>query len=243
MKSTLQLILWYVFSGCFFVPSNLAAQTKTADKPAQQLKVAHIFGNNMVLQRGRKIPVWGWGVPGQPVSIQVGNRTWRGKADKVSGKWRIDIDSLPTGNNYTLLIRQPRQADIRLDSVAVGEVWICSGQSNMEWQVRVGMDAEKEIASANYPLIRHFKIPHIAKFTLQDSLPASTWQSALPQHVGEFSAVAYAFARHLHDSLRVPVGIINATWGGTQIANRSMDEQRKFGNLARYGRTHRPRAR
>ncbi|WP_448517946.1 sialate O-acetylesterase [Rhodoflexus sp.] len=217
MKSTIQLIFWFSLIGAGLLPLCSNAQKKAREKPVQQLRVAAIFGDNMVLQRGKTIPIWGWGVPGQPVSVQIGNRLWKEKTDKVSGRWQITIDSLPVGSNYRLLVMQPQQDTVLLHNVAVGEVWLCSGQSNMEWQVRASQDAEREIAAANYPLIRHVKIVHNAKLSLQDSLQTGGWQTATPPNVAAFSAVAYAFARHLHDSLKVPIGLINSTWGGTQI--------------------------
>lgn len=218
MMTNIQGIFRYIlFISCLWVVLPTAAQKKVKQKPAQLLKAAPIFGDNMVLQRGKKIPIWGKGVPGQPVSIQIGNRSWKGRADKQSGIWYIELDSLPVGSNYSLMITQPKQDTLLFKNVAVGEVWLCSGQSNMEWPVRLSNNAEAEAAAANFPLIRHVKVTRRASLVLEDSLAVGKWEAATPQTVPHFSAVAYFFARHLYDSLKVPIGLINSSWGGTQV--------------------------
>jgi sialate O-acetylesterase len=217
MRASIQGVYRYMLlMSCLLLAWPIAAQKEIKQKPVQLLKVADIFGDNMVLQRGKKIPIWGRGVPGQPVSIQVGNRTWRSKADKQSSFWQIDLDSLPVGSNYSLIITQPKQDTIYLKNVAVGEVWLCSGQSNMEWPVRLSNNAEAE-AAADFPLIRHVKVTRRASLSTSDSLAVGRWEAATPQTVPHFSAVAYFFARHLYDSLNVPIGLINSSWGGTQV--------------------------
>lgn len=208
---------YILFLSCLWLALPSAAQKKVKQKPVQLLKAAHIFGDNMVLQRGKKIPIWGRGVPGQPVRIQVGNRSWQSRADKQSGIWQIDLDSLPVGSNYSLMITQPKQDTILFKNVAVGEVWLCSGQSNMEWPVRLSNNAEAEAAAANFPLIRHVKVTRRASLAPEDSLAVGSWEVTVPQTAPHFSAVAYFFARHLYDSLKVPIGLINSSWGGTQV--------------------------
>lgn len=178
-----------------------------------QLKIANIFGNHMVLQRNVPINVWGWAKPGQKVSISFAGKNKEAIAD-VAGKWKLALDKQPAGGPFTMKLKSGSEK-ITLDDILVGEVWIASGQSNMEWSVEQSKDAEKEMAAANYPQIRQINIPNKVGFSPQADFEKQPWVVCAPGTVAPFTAVGYFFARKLHRELKVSIGIINTTWGGT----------------------------
>ena len=179
------------------------------------VRPANIFGNGMVLQRNAVIPVWGWADAGEDVIVQFHSQTRRAKAGR-DGKWKVNFDAEKAGGPYVLSIKGKNS--LRFTDVLVGDVWICSGQSNMEWSVSNSKDAKAEIKAANYPQIRHFKVRiDLAGKPLDDLKFEGAWKPASPENVGDFTAVGYFFARDLHKELNVPIGLINTSWGGTDI--------------------------
>lgn len=179
------------------------------------VRLAKIFGDSMVLQRDKPIPVWGWADKGQTVTVQFHNQTKTARAGK-DGKWIVTLNAEAAGGPYTLLVKGKNSTT--LSDVLVGDVWICSGQSNMEFQVASGNNATQEIASANFPQIRHFKVVNsVAGTPQQDLLHESSWKPATPENVGAFTAVGYFFARELYKQLHIPIGLLNTTWGGTDV--------------------------
>ncbi len=196
----------FVFSTIFFF---LIGDTVSA-----KVRLSGLFTDNMVLQRNASIPVWGWAAPQETVKIQFHHQQKKVKADN-NGKWTLNLDAEHAGGPYELVVTA--NDTIRIVNVLVGEVWILSGQSNMEFTVNRGDHAKEEIASANYPFIRHAKvITHINSLPEEDARIYG-WNICSINTVGDFSAAGYFFAKRLYDSLKVPVGLINATWGGTQI--------------------------
>ncbi|MEO8172039.1 MAG: sialate O-acetylesterase [Sediminibacterium sp.] len=174
---------------------------------------AKIFSDSMVLQRGIKIPVWGWANKAEKITVQFNKQTKTGTTG-ADGKWRIDLDAEKEGGPYQLLIKGPNT--VTISNVLVGDVWLCSGQSNMEFAVRSSNNSAEEIASANFPMIRHTKIPLVVADQPRADLGTSNgWHTAVPANVGSFTAVGYFFARKLYEELHVPIGLINSTWGGT----------------------------
>ena len=181
------------------------------------IRVAKIFGDNMVLQRNKQIPVWGWADANEKITIQFNHQTKTVKADK-DGKWMIKLDNEAAGGPYQLTIKGKNT--ITFNNVMVGEVWICSGQSNMEFPIEGWgkvMNYQQEEANANYPLIRQIKVPLTVSSTLKDDIPNGEWKECSPQTAGDFTAVGYFFARELYNELKIPIGLINTTWGGTQV--------------------------
>ena len=187
---------------------------------AAPLKLPAIFSDHMVLQFGRVIPVWGWAEPGESVKV-----TFRHFAEETTatadGSWRVEIGPLDAGGPDRLYVVSGEKT-IVLDDVLCGEVWLCSGQSNMAMTVDRCLDAENEIAGANFPQIRQFKMPSVASSTPCDTISHSNreyqriWQRASPETVGLFTAAGYFFARDIHQRLGgVPVGLINSSWGGS----------------------------
>ncbi|CAM2984865.1 sialate O-acetylesterase [Rariglobus hedericola] len=179
---------------------------------------AVLFTNNAVLQREKPIPVWGTADAGEKVSVTFGGKTVATTAD-TAGKWRVDLPAQPANSTPADLVIAGKNT-ITLANVVVGEVWIASGQSNMEWSINNTFDKALDVpASAKFPLIRHIKI----KKTVAEA-PASTviidrntWEVASPETTGNFSAVGYYFAKDLYELLNVPVGIIGSNWGGTPV--------------------------
>lgn len=176
------------------------------------VKTARIFNSNMVLQQGQENPIWGWADKGEKITISFAGKTIKIKTDKA-GKWSAKLPSLDYGGPYEMTIKGKNS--IHFDNILIGEVWVCSGQSNMEFSVNSGNDAKKEIAAANYPLIRLFTVAKKVSQTPVDDLDQGEWQVCTPQNIPSFSAVGYFFGRHLNHELKVPVGLIHTSWGGT----------------------------
>ncbi|WP_307299914.1 sialate O-acetylesterase [Flavobacterium sp. SORGH_AS_0622] len=173
-----------------------------------------IFSDGMVLQRDKQIPIWGFADPNESVEIHFNKQIKKTQADK-NGKWTVNLSPEKAGGPFELIIIGKNKITIK--NVLVGEVWICSGQSNMEFQVYKTMNAEKEIADSNYPMIRHFGVAQDLSGTPKDDLKQGKWEAANKETVGNFTAVGYYFARKLYAELKIPIGIINTSWGGTNV--------------------------
>ncbi|MFN0196806.1 MAG: sialate O-acetylesterase [Planctomycetaceae bacterium] len=192
---------------CLLMTSAFAASA-LAD-----VRLPSVVGSHMVLQRDKPIHLWGWASPDEKVTVTLGKDSESATAD-AAGNWSVDLDPLPAGGPHQIAIEGNNA--ITLENVLVGEVWVCSGQSNMEWSVKITQDGEQEIAAAEYPQIRLFHIPKVPSGTPQNNVNAA-WAECHPQTIPAFSAVAYNFGRHLHQELNVPIGLINTSWGGTRI--------------------------
>lgn len=182
-----------------------------------------LFTDNMVLQQGAEASVWGKADPGEKVTVEFARLiaaaapvTAEATAD-ADGKWAVKLPKQTAGTGFTLTIKGKNAVEFK--NVAVGEVWIASGQSNMEWPVDRGWDAEKFKAAAKNPNLRLFTVEKrtaTAPISDQDDLKHFTrWDEAAPETIGGFSAVAYHFGSHLQKTLNVPVGMIHTSWGGT----------------------------
>ena len=178
-----------------------------------------LFSDNAVLQRDRIIPVWGWTTPGQTVSVKLDAKTTTALAD-ASGRWTARIGPFPAGGPHTLGVsgESPTESVTR-GNILFGDVWLCSGQSNMEMGIGNVNNAEQEIASANYSQIRLFTVPKLPATTPVRNVN-SRWLECNPTNIKEgawngFSAVAYFFGRKLHQELKIPIGLLHSSWGGT----------------------------
>lgn len=193
----------------------VAVLSACANAAMAEVKLGSIFSNSMVLQRELPVPVWGWDESGTEVTVKFGDQTKTATAGK-SGKWMVKLDALKANaKGQTLSVSG--SSKVELTDVLVGEVWICSGQSNMEWPVRSSLNAKEEAAAAKYPLIRLFNVPgHIVNPLPQETCPG-VWQACTPESVNGFSAVGYFFGRRVHKELDVPVGLVGSNWGGTRI--------------------------
>jgi sialate O-acetylesterase len=172
------------------------------------------------LQQGRPLPIWGWDAPGQRLSAKLRvpgthNELGAGSARAdAEGRFKITLPSLADGGPYELVVEGSREVVVR--DVWIGEVWLASGQSNMEWRVATSLDAAREIAAARWPRIRMFKVTPCAAQTPQADV-GGAWAVCSPETVNDFSAVGYFFARAVHETRAVAIGIIDSTWGGTCI--------------------------
>jgi sialate O-acetylesterase len=178
-----------------------------------------IFSSQMVLQRGMPVPVWGWADPGEEVTVTFQSQTKTAKADS-DGKWSVRLDSLNTGAPATLAVKGKNE--LTFDDVLIGDVWVCSGQSNMEWPVlnpgtpqNSSLDPDLESLASKNNKLRLFHLQK-ATSTTPKSDCVGKWVAAGPDSVAGFSAVAYFFGRQLQQTLDVPVGVINTSWGGTR---------------------------
>ena len=191
----------------------LACLILTASMRAD-VKLASIVGDNMVLQRNQPAPIWGWDDPGTKVTVTINDATVSAKADE-NGKWLVKLPPMKAGGPFDATVAG--SSTVTIKNVLVGEVWFCSGQSNMEWRVRQSNDAEQEIAAADRPKLRHIKIPHVPADKPQDTVATNGWEVCSSKTVGEFTAVGYFFGQYLQKELDVPVGLIGCNWGGTRI--------------------------
>jgi sialate O-acetylesterase len=182
-----------------------------------EVTVPCVISDHMVLQRESLVPIWGWADAGETVTVTLGDGEALATTADDTGQWRVDLTTGQAGGPYTLTITgDATKQQIVFKDVLLGEVWLCSGQSNMEWPVKSTDNANTEIASANWPQIRHLKVPRALSSIPQDNQPG-TWKVCSPQTAGYFTAVGYYFGRTLHENLNVPIGLINCSWGGTRI--------------------------
>ena len=179
------------------------------------LSLPTVFTDNMVLQQGKTLPVWGNAVPGAAINVQFGLQEKTGVADE-NGDWRVELSPLVKSNIPRSLLVTSQGKSITINNVLVGEVWFCSGQSNMEWIVSRCHNADTTIATANYPQIRIYSTPRAHAGSPQSEID-SQWQVCSPETIKDFSAVAYFFGKKLHNDLDVPVGLLLSSWGGTKI--------------------------
>ncbi len=181
-----------------------------------QVRLPQLIRDSMVLQRDAKLRIWGWASPGEKVKINFNKKNYK-TVTGSDGKWFLSMAATAAGGPYTMNIDASNH--IGLKDILVGDVWVCSGQSNMVHQMQLhGIRYANEIARADYPRIRQFWIPNIANLQgPQNDLSSGSWRSANPQDVLQFSAVAYFFAKELYEKYHVPIGIINASWGGSPI--------------------------
>jgi len=176
------------------------------------VKPARIFSSNMVLQKGIENTIWGWADNNELVSITLNGKTVKAKPAK-DGKWSVKLPVMEYGGPYTLTIKGKNT--IEMTNVMIGEVWVCSGQSNMEFPVSGTKNALEEIANANYPNIRFFTVSKkVSKDPVSD-LDNGEWSVCTPKTVPGFSAVGYFFGRKIHQDLNVAIGLIHTSWGGT----------------------------
>jgi sialate O-acetylesterase len=177
-----------------------------------EISLPALFSDHMVLQQGRALPIWGWGETGEGVTVTIQAQIQRTVVGE-DGKWKAYLDPLtPTGE--PLVLKIAGQNEILIEDVLVGEVWLASGQSNMQFSVGATDTSVEEIVAADYPMIRLFNVPRKSSLKPVEVI-AGAWTVCRPESVAGFSAVAYFFGRELHRNLKVPVGLIASSWGGT----------------------------
>ena len=200
----------------YLVAVTLVAASMALTAPAgAAMKMPAIFGNDMVLQQGLKTPVWGWADPGAEITVNFAGQTRMATAG-ADGRWRTSLDPMPASvEGRELRVQSNKDAAPKvLTGVLVGEVWMCSGQSNMAWPLKWAANGEAEVGAADFPEIRLFKVAAAATKTPQSDC-RGTWRVCQPDATAEFSAVGYFFVRKLHQALGVPIGLIESSWSGT----------------------------
>ena len=183
-----------------------------------ELRLPKVFSSHMVLQQEKPLVVWGWAEPNEKVTVTLSTGSQSVQANE-RGEWKAVLPAMKASGPYALTVSGSTK--VQFEDVMIGEVWLCSGQSNMEMGISAARDAQKEIAAANYPGIRLLKVAKSWKPEPQNDIEG-TWKACTPQTVAEggwggFSACAYYFGRELHQKLGVTVGLIDSSWGGTRI--------------------------
>ncbi|MBT3378849.1 MAG: 9-O-acetylesterase [Lentisphaerae bacterium] len=179
------------------------------------VKLASIFSDNMVLQRDTEAPFWGWADAGEKVTV---TGSWGKSASTVTGDdgtWKVGVKTPGAGGPFTVTVRGKNTIEYK--EVLSGEVWLCSGQSNMGMTVGSSNNAKEEMAAATYPKIRLFKVHLVPAVEPQDNCKVTPWAPCSPANVGSFTAAGYFFGRKLYQNLDIPIGLINSSWGGTVI--------------------------
>jgi sialate O-acetylesterase len=206
-KVSLRLCRWVILA------LLIGAATAVAD-----IKLPALISDNMVLQQGRQVAIWGTADAGEQVTVSMGEQKQTATADS-NGKWQVELGPLKQGGPFEMTVAGKNT--ITIHNVLVGEVWVCSGQSNMEFAVwNHGVfggvkNAEEEVAAANYPMIHLFIVKKAVAGVPQTDVQGQ-WVVTSPQTAGSFSAVGYFFGRDLHQAMGFPVGLIDTTWGGTE---------------------------
>ena len=175
------------------------------------VKLPAIFGSHMVLQRDQKDRVWGWAEPGEKVSVEIAGQS-KTVDTGSDGAWQVVLDPMSAGGPHKMTVKGKNT--VAFEDVLVGEVWICSGQSNMEWGLAISYEGDLAIKAANHPKIRLISVPKVGTQEPQKDFKGK-WTICTPETVGGFSAVGYFFGRQLHETLGVPIGLINDSWGGS----------------------------
>ncbi|HBQ64182.1 MAG TPA: hypothetical protein DD727_04515 [Clostridiales bacterium] len=180
-----------------------------------ETSVPQFFSNNMVMQRGRPLPVWGRGIEGDEIIVSMGNQTRKTKVE--NGNWRVVLPSMEAGGPYDLTVKG-RDKAVSIRNVMIGEVWVLAGQSNMGWSLFNSTGGQEEAKSANEPDIR---IVVTNQNGISDEpafdVPKAVWKQISPDLNGAYSAIGYYFAKGLHDRLNVPIGLVNTAFASTQI--------------------------
>ncbi len=190
-----------------------------------------IFGDHMVLQRNQENPVWGWGAPREKVTVTIAGQRHSTQADR-NGDWNVTLDPLPAGGPHRLAIQGKNT--LNYDDVLVGEVWICSGQSNMAWPVQNSFDGDLVALSAKSSQVRLISVPQVGTQEPQRDFDGE-WAHSSPEIVSQFSAVGYRFGLQLHQALGVPVGLVDNAWGGSAaeawIRRDALESDKRYAEL------------
>ncbi|MEI6714890.1 MAG: sialate O-acetylesterase [Verrucomicrobiota bacterium] len=198
MKRLLPLVL----SGAI-LPATLQAE----------LKLPAIISSHMVLQQKQANPIWGWDTPGTKVTVSFAGQTKSAEAGQ-DGKWTVKLDAVPANDQPQSIKITAGGQNVELEDVLVGEVWMCSGQSNMGFVLGSDWNGDLEAAASNHPKLRLIKVPQLGTQELKNDFKGE-WKSTTPQTATSFSAVGFLFGRYLHEVLGVPVGLIDNAWGGS----------------------------
>jgi sialate O-acetylesterase len=193
-----------------FVCILLSATTAFA-----QVKLCRLFSDHVVLQRQKPLPIWGSAKPNEQITVNLADKIQKTVAD-TEGVWRVTFPPFEAGGPYKMTVEAASDT-VSVDDILFGEVWLCSGQSNMEWMVSQANDFLKERQNADFPQIRHYKVEHEVSIEPQKELKSGSWKVCKPETVGGFTAIGFFFAREIYQKLGVPIGILHSSWGGSQV--------------------------
>ncbi len=185
----------------------------TGGRASADVTLPPVFSDHMVLQHGRPVPIWGRADAGEKVTVSIAGNSASGTAES-NGRWQVRLGALSPGGPHTLAVRGANS--LTVSDVLIGDVWLCSGQSNMAMAVRSASNSQQEQSAANHPQIRHFRTASLATPRPQDRCQGN-WAVCSPETVGAFTATGYFFGRELHRQLDIPIGLINSSWGGTAV--------------------------
>ncbi len=209
----------------------LIALTMMANLCVAEVTTSPVFGDSMVVQRDMPVHVWGWTQPNIDVHVAMAGHEAETRSDK-NGRFDVKLDPLPAGGPHEMVIQADETRTFK--DVLVGEVWVCSGQSNMQWPVGSANDPDLETLTANFPNIRLITVPRVGIQEPQNSFEGA-WEACTPTSARDFSAVGYFFGRQLHQTLNVPIGLIDNAWGGSAAeawVNRSeLEKAGKYDEL------------
>lgn len=194
----------------FFISVLLCVCTLSWGK----VELPRFFSSHMVLQQNEPITIFGKAQVGEAITVTFNNSSLEAVGD-ASGFWSVTFSPMKAGGPFTMEIKGVNT--ITLSDVYLGEVWFCSGQSNMGWKLEDALNGEQELANANYPEIKLFTVPRYMSSTLETDVKKGAWETCTPENAKGFSAVAYFFGRYLYEQYKVPIGLINSSWGGTNI--------------------------
>lgn len=194
-------------------------------------RLSAVFGDQMVLQHGRPLAIWGWAQPGEKLRVEFANQQVAARAAD-DGSWSLQLEPLEPNWEPRAMSVIGSTGVVTIKDILVGDVWLCGGQSNMDWKLRSTVNRDLEIASADFKAIRFLRVPLTSRGAPQDDLPSAlpnqqegNWQTCTPQFVGNCTGVGYYFARRLHRMLKIPIGIVDVSWGGT-MAQHWVSEQK-----------------
>lgn len=204
------MILSKLFPKSSFVPACAATLLLSAGSSLAEVRLHALFTDHAVLQQGREIPVWGWADDGEKVIVEFRDQQVETVAD--DGRWMVRLDAETAGGPDVLVVRGNNVLVVK--DVLVGEVWLASGQSNMQWAMRQTYQPESAIENSENPNLRLFYVPRVQSDEPTENVDAA-WTHSNPETTPGFSAVAYYFGRSLQESLGVPVGLVHTSWGGS----------------------------
>ncbi|MBN1927258.1 MAG: hypothetical protein JW798_15600 [Prolixibacteraceae bacterium] len=211
MKTTFQLL-----GIVLVITTALSSCSSTED-----IKLPNVLSSNMVLQRDVETAVWGWAPEGRKITVQFRDAKYETHSGE-DGKWKVMIETGKAGGPFSMTIKGKNK--IQLENILVGDVWICSGQSNMEWPLVNTIGADEEIEQADFPKIRLFQVENNAQPKPVDDTPPAEWVECTPLTVANFSAVGYYFGKRIHQETDVPIGLISSNWGGTIVETWTSEE-------------------
>jgi len=200
---------------------------------ANHVKMPYFFSDNMVLQRQKPIQFWGTATPKTSFSVEFAGEKKKVKTE-ANGKWKVAFPAKEAGGTYEFKIDS--DSSFSFKNILIGDVWLCSGQSNMEWSAKQVFNASYELKNANFPQIRSFTVAKALSSAPLENVSNASWQISTPENTASFSAVAYFFAREIHKTQNIPIGIIHTSWGGTPIEPwigiKSVEQHPDFKELA-----------